>query len=266
MEPALFEQFRKLVYEHAGIELQAGKEVLVSARISSRLRALNVATERDYLELLTADPSCEEMTNFLDVISTNFTHFFREPSHFELLTKECRAHAESSDHEFRVWCAASSSGEEPYSLAMVLEEALAHRHLEWKLLATDISTRVLATAQRGVYSAEAVQPVPEALRRRFLKDVPNGAEVMEPLRTKVKFARLNLARPPYPMKGPFDVIFCRNVMIYFDNKVRQGLVTQVERLLRPGGLLVVGHTETLHGVDTRLQTQSPSVYRKARST
>ncbi len=265
MEPALFEKFRKLVYDHAGIELQAGKEVLVSARISGRLRALGITQEAEYLELLSTDPGCEEMTNFLDVISTNFTHFFREPGHFELLAEECATAVAAGQPEFRVWCAASSSGEEPYSLAMVLEDRLAHHHVDWRLLATDISTRVLAAAQKGVYSAEAVKPVPEPLRSRFLQESGTSAEVVESLREKVKFARLNLARPPYPMRGPFDVVFCRNVMIYFDTKVRQGLVTQVERLLRPGGLLVVGHTETLHAVSTGLETVSPSVYRKPRT-
>ena len=262
MDTALYERFRKLVHAESGIELTDSKESLVAARIAPRMKALGIERADRYLELL-KDQHAGELTHFLDAISTNFTHFFREPEHFEVLAAECKRAVARGAPEFRVWCAASSSGEEPWSLAMVLDERLAHHRVSWKLLSTDLSTRVLARAMAARYPVESVKAVPSDLRQRYLREVGDETvEVSPALRSKAKFARLNLVRTPYPMRGPFDVIFCRNVMIYFDTAVRQGLVTQAERLLRPGGLFIAGHTETLHGVQTELVCERPSLYRK----
>jgi chemotaxis protein methyltransferase CheR len=267
MRPTVFRALRDLAYQQAGISLGEEKLALVSARVGKRLRALSLADEDDYLEYLRQDRTGAELVEFLDVISTNFTSFFREPPHFELLRQHIGARLESGQRSFRVWCAASSSGEEPYTLALVLSELFEGRGVDWKVLATDLSTRVLALAKLGRYTSTQLKTVPrDALQRYF---APTGQEqrgdrvfeVSAELKRQVTFARLNLARPPYPMRGPFDAIFCRNVMIYFDGPVRQGLTREMERLAGHGALVVVGHAETLSGLDTRLELLSPSVYR-----
>ncbi|HVO19346.1 MAG TPA: protein-glutamate O-methyltransferase CheR [Anaeromyxobacter sp.] len=263
MEQDTFQQFQQLAYQKAGIFLRPGKAALVQARLAKRLRELGLATERDYLDHLKADGG-DELVLFLDAISTNFTKFFREPDHFEALARDVEVLLSSGQARFRIWCAGCSSGEEPYTVAMVLEPLLQAR--DWKVLATDISTRVLSRAAEGVYSEEEVEPIPAALRQRFLE--PMGEEqgaaryaMARRLRERITFHRLNLANRPYPMKGPLDAVFCRNVMIYFDRPMRAGLVGEIERLLRPGAHLFIGHSETLNGIDTRLRSERPSVYR-----
>jgi chemotaxis protein methyltransferase CheR len=267
MRPNVFRALCDLAYEQAGIRLGEEKLALVSARVGKRLRALSLANETDYLEVLRKDDG-GELIEFLDVISTNFTSFFREPAHFERLAAELGAAMERGQQSFRVWCAASSSGEEPYTIALVLDELFEGRAVDWRVLATDISTRVLGLARRGRYHEQQLKAVRrDSLARRFIKlhAVPGEDqqyEASEELKKHLTFARLNLARPPYPMRGPFDVVFCRNVMIYFDAPIRQGLVEQMERLVKPGGLVMVGHAETLSGLRTSLQVVVPSVYRR----
>jgi chemotaxis protein methyltransferase CheR len=267
MRPTVFRALRDLAYQQAGISLGEEKLALVSARVGKRVRALSLGDEEDYLRYLQDDRSGGELVEFLDVISTNFTSFFREPPHFEWLKRHLTARLEAGQRQFRLWCAASSSGEEPYTLALVLSELFEGRGVEWKLLSTDISTKVLGMAKAGRYTRLQLKAVPRAqLDRYFVRtgEQHRGEDVFEvgaELKRPLTFARLNLARPPYPMKGPFDAIFCRNVMIYFDAPVRQGLTREMERLARPGALVVVGHAETLSGLETRLELLSPSVYR-----
>jgi chemotaxis protein methyltransferase CheR len=267
MRPTVFRALRDLAYQQAGISLGEEKLALVSARVGKRLRALSLDDEEAYLHFLQGDKSGNELVEFLDVISTNFTSFFREPPHFEWLQKSLQAMLDGGQRQFRVWCAASSSGEEPYTLALVLSALFEGRGVDWKVLATDISTKVLGMAKKGHYTQAQLKAVPrEALNRHFVRlDEERRGEplyaVGDQLKRQVTFARLNLARPPYPMRGPFDAVFCRNVMIYFDAPVRQGLTREMERLARPGALVVVGHAETLSGLDTRLELVSPSVYR-----
>ena len=266
MRPTVFRALRDLAYQQAGISLGEEKLALVSARVGKRLRALSLTDEEDYLQFLQKDTTGTELVAFLDVISTNFTSFFREPPHFEWLKRHLGARLQAGARQVRVWCAASSSGEEPYTLALVLAELFEGRGIDWKVLATDLSTRVLGLAREGRYTHAQLKAVPrEALARYFERTGAQhrGEEVFavsEALKRQVTFARLNLARPPFPMRGPFDAIFCRNVMIYFDQPVRQGLTRELERLAAPGALVVVGHAETLSGLETRLQLLSPSVY------
>lgn len=263
MDPSLFERFRAIAYEQAGIELRDGKESLVSARVAKRLRALGLETEKQYVEKLEAESDGEELVQFLDVISTNFTSFFREPEHFRQVQASVAGWLAEGQKRFRFWSAASSSGEEPYTLAMTLADSFAEVNVDWRILATDISTRVLALAQAGRYTQQQVQTVPQELARRYLRPLGNArVEVDRELAAKIVFARLNLSQPPFPMQGPLDIVLCRNVMIYFDTPVRQRLVSEIERLLRPGGLLMVGHSETLNGLKTGLSVVRPSVYRK----
>ena len=263
MEKETFEAFQEIAYQKAGIFLRPGKAALVQARLAKRLRELGLASEREYLARLRTDGE-DELVLFLDAISTNFTKFFREEDHFDTLAEDVRALLGAGQERFRFWCAGCSSGEEPYTAAMVLEPLLRGR--DWRILATDISTRVLARAAEGIYGEEEVEPIPQGLRRQYLESA--GTDEGGPrwvisgrLRERIVFHRLNLANRPYAMKGPLDAVFCRNVMIYFDRPMRAGLVGQIERLLRPGAHLFIGHSETLNGIESQLRSERPSVYR-----
>ncbi len=266
MDTQQFQRFCDIAYSRAGIKLRDGKESLVSARVAKRLRALGLSSPGEYLELLEGDSTGNEVVSFLDAISTNFTSFFREPSHFDRL-KEFVAHRLTQGKKrLRVWCAASSSGEEPYTLAMTVAEVVGQHPVDWRILATDISTKILATAEQGIYEETALKDVPRASLLKYFKALDTRRasirrwQVSDDLRRKVVFKRLNLAKPPYPMPGPLDVVFCRNVMIYFDDPVRQGLFTEVDRLLADDGLVCIGHSESLSGLKTRLVIIEPSVY------
>ncbi len=262
-----FDAFRDLVYRRSGIALSTGKQALVSARLTKRVRALGYDDFESYLNHVESDASSEELVQLLDVISTNVTQFFREPDHFAFLSKYAEEWLAKGQTRFRLWCAASSTGEEPYTLAMVLAEAFAASpSVDWRILATDISTRVLQTAESGVYSAGRVKGIPSLLLGKYFRKSGFGEEAayqaLPVLRDRIAFRRLNLSQPPFPMKGPLDAIFCRNVMIYFDNPVRQRLLSDCHRLLRTGGYLVVGHSESLTGILSPFKSRLPSVYQK----
>lgn len=267
MHDKLFQAFRDLAYGEAGILLSPSKESLVSSRIQKRVRDLGLAGEAEYLAHLQADQSGQELIRFLDAISTNFTSFFREPEHFQVLAEEARALLEQGKKPIRLWCAAAATGEEPYSLAITLAEVLGESW-DFRILATDISVKALETASDGRYPLSRLAQVPRGLRDKyFVKDSgPNQEEpvyrVSPALRSRIVFKRLNLAAPPFPLNGELDVVFCRNVMIYFDRTVRQRLVQEVERLLKPNGLFVVAHAETLSGVHSGFLAKKPSIYRR----
>jgi chemotaxis protein methyltransferase CheR len=263
MEQETFQAFQQIAYQKAGIFLRPGKAALVQARLAKRLRELGLNSEKEYLEKLQGDAG-DEVILFLDAISTNFTKFFREADHFETLQQDVEAALRAGQSRFRFWSAACSSGEEPYTAAMVLDPLL--RGKDWKILATDISTRVLSRAAEAIYSEEELEPVPEPLRKKYLEPAPSDEGVRRwaigrTLRERIVFHRLNLANRPYPMSGPLDAVFCRNVMIYFDRPMRAGLVGEFDRLLRPGAHLFIGHSETLNGLETQLRSERPSVYR-----
>jgi chemotaxis protein methyltransferase CheR len=268
MQTHLFEAFQRLAYQEAGIALRDNKGALVAARVAKRVRDLGLSDAGEYLSYLQADRAGTEMVHFLDAITTNFTSFFRENDHFEFLKQEAAAWAASGVSEVRVWCAAAATGEEPYTLAMVLSEVLRETSVDFRILATDISVRALTFAAEGRYPRSRLEQVPAALRARYFQadTTTRGGEpelkVLPSLRKHIVFKRLNLATPPFPLRGNLDAVFCRNVMIYFDTQVRQRLVQDIERLLRPGAPLVVAHSETLGGVRGQLETVSSSVYRK----
>ena len=262
MDAACFEGFRRIAQERAGIFLRPGKDALVSSRLARRLRELGLDSERAYLERLLSADGDRELVHFLDAISTNFTRFFREQAHFDLLAADAERARGAGQQRFRYWSAACSTGEEAYSLAMVLEPILGR--CDWKILATDLSTAVLAHAAAGEYGAEELSQVPAALRARHLAPtgaVPERWRIAPALRQRVVFRRLNLAERPFPMKGPLDAVLCRNVMIYFDRQTRERIVAEIERLLREGAPMLVGHAESLSGLATRLRPERPSVYR-----
>lgn len=264
MESTVFEAFRGIIHEQCGIALNDDKEALVSARVSKRMRALQVESFDAYLSLLQQDRSGVEMIALLDVISTNVTSFFREADHFDFLVDALQTWKKSGQRRFRIWSAACSSGEEPYTIAMAAEELLAG--CDFRILATDISTRILEFAKAARYSQKRVEHVPAAFLKRFFSRGDAKADVeyqlCEELRRQVVFSRLNLNNPPFPMKGPMDAVFCRNVMIYFDNDTRHGLLAEIYRLLKPGGFLFVGHSESLTGLTTHFKSVQPSVYQK----
>ncbi|HVM60246.1 MAG TPA: protein-glutamate O-methyltransferase [Verrucomicrobiae bacterium] len=262
-----FKKFCELIYEKAGIKLGPQKEALVSARVGKRMRSLGINEFDEYYQYVASDQTGGELVELLNAISTNVTHFFREERHFELLEQIIRKWAANGQTRFRVWCAASSTGEEPYSIAITLRESLDDLR-DVKILATDISTKVLATAREGVYEQKHVERLPSGMLARHFttrRDPSKGKVfcVNEELKRLLTFARLNLAHPPFPMSGPFDVVFCRNVMIYFDNDVRRGLLSEAYRLLRPDGYLMVGHAESLSGMLSDFKSVEPSVYIKS---
>ena len=264
MQTRVFDAFRRLAYDQAGISLRENKAALVSARIQRRMRSLALASPEQYLAYLERDDSGHEMIEFLDAISTNFTSFFREADHFELLSRSLEDWLDQGMRRLRIWCAAAATGEEPYTIAMTIAETLGSRSLDYRILASDISLRALKHAALGQYEAERVAQVPAAMRAKYFapRTGADRVQVVPELRSRILWKRINLARPLLPLRGGLDVIFCRNVMIYFDHAVRKQLVLGFERLLRPGGLLIVAHSETLTGIPCGLRPVRPSVYRK----
>ncbi len=263
-----FDKFRELIYRESGISLKENKESLVSARVAKRMRMLNIPTHREYLEYVSRDRQGDELIHLLDAISTNVTHFFREERHFEVLANLARQWEAEGRRDLRLWCAASSTGEEPYSLAMTLLEAM-NNPGEIKIIASDISTQVLKKAQRGIYQARQVEKIPRLYLARYFQKGRGRADglyrVKPVLREMVIFRRINLSTPPYPVRGPLDVVFCRNVMIYFDNKLRKQLLENMYSMLRMGGYMMVGHAESLSGMLSSFKSVEPSVYIKAPS-
>lgn len=268
-----YEFIRRLVYEQSRINLGSDKVELVRSRVQKRLRALGLPDFESYCRLLESPAGQDELTELLDVISTNVTEFFREWRHFEYLRDVVLpawlAHAKQNSREpFRVWSAACSSGEEPYSIAILLAELLGEgRGVDWRVMATDISTRVLGMAQEAVYKADRVKlPAPEWLRAYFQKGVGSWEghlRVKTSLRERITFRRVNLFEWPYPFNEKFHVIFCRNVMIYFDRKTQEQLVPRLAQQLVPGGHLLVGHSESLVGLEHGLKCVRPSIYQHA---
>ena len=266
-----FRTISDLVYKHCGINLHDGKKELVRARLAKRLRQGNFRTFSEYIEHLLEDKSGKEFSILIDSLSTNLTKFFREEQHFEFFRSEflpglLDAKASKRDQRIRGWSAGCSSGEEPYSLAITLLEAVEGRG-EWdiRILATDISTRVLETARRGVYDQERLEPIPSSLKKRYFvpyrRDGRDVYQVADRLGDIVVFGYLNLVKD-WPIRGPLDFIFCRNVMIYFDKPTQEHLVGRFRDLLSPGGVLLTGHSESLTGIKHGFEYIQPTIYMK----
>ncbi|PAW67726.1 MAG: chemotaxis protein CheR [Opitutia bacterium Tous-C1TDCM] len=269
MRDSEFDFIRNLVYERSRINLGPDKRQLVSARLGKRLRATNTPTLGDYCRLLQAPGADQELGHLIDAISTNHTFFFREIAHFDFLRdKAVPEMAERSRSErwpkFRVWSAACSSGEEPYSVAMTLAGSLPS--WPWQIEATDISHRILAKAAAGIYSDETVRRLPpDTVRNYFQRGFgpqEGNHRVKAALRERVGFHHLNLLEGEPPFKEPFHVIFCRNVMIYFDRPTQEELVNRLARRLVPGGYLFVGHSESLTHLTHGLRVIRPAIYQK----
>lgn len=257
-----FVQFQRFIYEAAGISLSAAKKPLVSGRLAKRLQQYRLDSYAEYLHLLASGEAPAEVQTAVDLLTTNETYFFREPKHFDLLREQALA-ARWRTQPFRVWSAASSTGEEAYSIAMILADCLDGS--PWEVLGSDISARVLQQARTGHYSLERTQNIPHAYLRRFcLKGigVQQGTLLMDrSLRERVHFVQVNL-NVPLPQLGTFDVVFLRNVLIYFNGETKRQVVGRVLPQLKRGGHLCIGHSESLHGISDALQPLAPSMYRK----
>lgn len=258
-----FRHISEIVYANSGIKLKSGKEALVRSRLMKRLRALGFDSTEQYMRYIESDRGASELSHLVDVITTNKTSFFRESQHFMFLREKIVPQLKR--RRLRFWTAACSSGEEPYSLAMVLQDSLPDiGNLDLRILATDISMTMLQKAARAVYPRETIEELPEAYRRRFFIKMNHGSnlyQVNKTTRDLVQVAWLNLVGN-WPMKGPFDVIFCRNVMIYFDKATQEKLVNRFWDLMETGSHLFVGHSEGLSGISHKFRYVQPAVYRK----
>jgi chemotaxis protein methyltransferase CheR len=262
-----FSRIAGLVKGIAGIDLRPGKEGLVQSRLGARLRALGLSSYDEYLTRLDGDQSGAELVHMLDVITTNKTSFFREIEHFRLLRDEILPSLAPRREGIRLWSAGCSSGEEPYTAAMVMRDALPPEvFARARILATDLSSRMLARAKKAHYTDDRLGDVPAQLITRHFTPVDGARgertlQVVNATRSSVRFARLNLMTS-WPMRGRFDVIFCRNVMIYFDKATQERLVNRFTELLEPGGYLLVGHSESLTGIQHELRYLQPAVYQR----
>lgn len=258
-----FANFQRLIYKIAGISLADSKKVLVSGRLQRRLRHYDFDSFSQYYRLVTSGQQEEELQMMVDLLTTNETYFFREPRHFDFLRE--RILPKRPGHgTFRVWSAASSTGEEAYTIAMVLAEHLPDDN--WEIVGSDISTKVLAKAAAGHYPLERHEGIPPALLSKYcLKGVRSqaGTFLIAPaLRSRARFLQINLTQPITEKIGEFDVIFLRNVMIYFDNDTKRKVVANLLPRLKPGGHFIVGHSETLNGFTDALTMVQPTIYRK----
>lgn len=271
VSPALFTKFQKLIYRETGIWLSEAKTALLCGRLSRRLRELQLTSLKPYYEIVAEPEAHEERVRMIDAITTNETRFFREPKHFEYLTGTIfplwrkQVAQGVRPKKLRFWSAGCSSGEEPYSLAMVLEENFPKCDgWDVRVLATDISTRVLAIADEGIYRLAAANDIPRDMLLRFMlkghSEHEGKMKVTREVRELVEFRRLNLGENVYPVKEAFDAIFCRNVLIYFDNESKTRVVEKLTRHLARHGLLFIGHAENLHSITRGLQSVTSTVY------
>jgi chemotaxis protein methyltransferase CheR len=270
---ASFNRFARYITQTLGIKMNAGKVSMLQSRLLRRLRELHLGTLEEYQEYLFHSAGAEEeQVQFINAITTNKTDFFREPQHFDYLTRTAlpelaRRHGGPAGWRFNLWCAGCSSGEEPYTQAMVLSEfARGHPGFDFGIFATDISTKVLEHAQAGIYDEERIAPVPAPLRSNYLlrgKDPSKRlVRIVPQLRNKIRFHRLNFMDADYGVREQFDAVFFRNVMIYFDHPTQEAVIGKLCRNLKPGGYLFVGHSESLAGLDVPVSMVTSAVYRK----
>ena len=264
----------KLIYAEAGITLSPEKKTMLEGRVKRRLKTLNLSSYSEYCETLFGQDGQhnglkDEVVHLIDVVTTNKTDFFREPAHFNFLVDKALPELSEriAGRQFTIWSAGCSSGEEPYTMAIVLSEyALSHPGFRFRILATDISNIVLAKAELGVYTNDIVAPVAPVLRRKyFMRSREPGSDkqrVVPELRRLIEFRRLNFMDAEFGLAEPFDIIFCRNVIIYFDRATQLRLLDKLTRHLSPGGYFFAGHSESLQGMDLPLAPVAPSVYRK----
>jgi len=275
LTPVAFEKFARFITQELGIKMPPDKMSMLQARLQRRLRVLGMASIEQYqAHLFNSPKSVEELVDFIDIVTTNKTDFFREPEHFNYLTNTAlpelarlRRGVPGSHWPFKLWCAGCSSGEEPYTLAMTLSEyAASHPGFDFSLLATDISTKVLNHATLGIYDDDRIGPIALPLRKKYLlrsRDSQRGqVRIVPELRRKISFHRLNFMDETYPVRNQFEVIFFRNVMIYFSKETQETVIGKLCRNLLPGGYLFVGHSESLTGLNIPVHSVGLAIYRK----
>ncbi len=263
-----FKTLVKLIYERTGIVLKDSKKNMVYSRLARRLRALGIKTFRDYLQFLNSKEGPLEVDLLINAITTNLTHFFREKHHYKHLYKACLDITKSQtdrgeSRRLRIWSAGCSSGEEPYSIAIVMSELIAKTGpFDLKILASDINTKTLQTGMAGEYSNPALEEIPAKFRNRYTQKLSSSKfKMSEKLRNLITFKKLNLLED-WPMKGPFDVIFCRNVMIYFDQETKTNLTRNCAKILQPGGWLYIGHSESLPPSEKNFKLLGHTIYQR----
>ena len=265
-----FQTIRKLVYDAFGINLTGEKKTLVAGRLQKVLRERDFHSYKQYIDFLKADSNGQAIEELANRISTNHTFFYRENDHFQFFVKkslpEAVARAQSrGQKDIRIWSAGCSSGEEPYTLIMLMLEYFGYDYSSWSagVLATDISARALEFARNGVYPKERVDPLPEDLKRKYFKTLPDDTfAISDAVKREVTFRSLNLMNEKFPFRKPFDMIFCRNVMIYFDQPTRNALVQRYYDCLQPGGYLFIGHSESLRRDQCPFDYVMPALYQK----
>lgn len=270
-----FERLSHFIHSSIGVKMPFSKMTMVESRLRKRLRKLKIGTFSDYCEFLFSNQGMEqELKFFIDVITTHKTEFFREPDHFEYLVQRVipeliAKRGSGLNKKLNLWSAASSRGNEAYTIAIVLDEFRRRYpglNFDFLILGTDISTDVLGTAQKAIYEHEEIEPVPLNLRKKYFLKSKNSknnlVRVVPELRNKVRFRQLNLMDGNFQLREPMDIIFCRNVIIYFDKKTQDTLISRLCHHLRPGGYLFMGHSEVLHCNDLPLVSTAPAVYRK----
>ena len=273
MSNELFQRLSEFIHDEIGIKMTPAKKTMLETRLARRLKAIHLPSYHEYCDyLFSAQGISEELTAMIDVVTTNKTDFFREPGHFEFLVRQALPDlvARLGAGVFRplaAWSAACSSGEEPYTLAMVLEDfARGMRGFQYQVLGTDISTRILDKAKIGIYEEERTAAIPEVLARRYLmrsrEKQRRLVRVVPELRAKVQFRRLNLMEGDFGLREKMDVIFCRNVLIYFDRPTQEQLIRHLCNHLAPGGYLFTGHAESISGFDAPLECAANTVFRR----
>ncbi len=264
-----FLRLKDFIYGHCGITITEVKRTMLEARLRRRLKSLGLESFTLYCDYLFSPEGMEgELTHMIDQVTTNKTDFFREPSHFDYLAGKALPDLALSKKNLMVWSAGCSTGEEPYTLAMVLGEFAGGRHgCDFLILATDISTRVLEKARLAIYGEEAIAPIPAELKKKYLlrsrDETPRRYRVIPELRDHVRFRQLNLMDNDFGFREQMDIIFCRNVIIYFDKATQTSLLNRFCRYLSPRGYLFMGHSETLFGMDLPLAQVAPTIYRRA---
>jgi len=265
-----YDKIAKYIYDNIGINLGDSKVNLVRGRLQKLLRKYNLKDFNSYFEILKSEKSGEMLSELADLISTNHTYFYREHIHFEYFLANAlpdiiRRKDAEGNKDLRIWCAGCSSGEEPYMILMLMREYLGRRYSDFKagILATDISTKALATAINGVYSKDRMNRIPPSYLKKYFKKIDNdNFAVVDDIKTEATFRRFNLMNESFPFKKPFDIIFCRNVMIYFDAITRQTLIQKFYDSTIDGGFLFIGHAETIAKGTSKYQYLIPAAYKK----
>ena len=268
LSPHKFARLATLIYDQTGIKMPRTKATMLEGRLQRRLRDTGMATFDQYCDhLFDGRAAPGELVHLINAVTTNKTDFFREPGHFDYLAQTVLPTiAATGQRRIRAWSAACSTGAEPYTMAMIFDQFAQGGGPDYGILATDIDTTVLETARRGIYPAELVQPVPAALRQRYVATpvdrTSRDVRIVPSLRSAIGFARLNLMDASYPVGEPMDIIFCRNVLIYFDKDTQEKVVRRLCDCLRPGGYLFLGHSESIAGMDLPVSTVSYTVFMK----